>query len=207
MSLSTIVDTTSNDIGFKASVVTGFGTKIHEAAVQATREVFERDILPAAKAGTPVASGNNRDSIAVSFRDNLESFWVSAWLITQSGYGWLIEHGTSHDRKLTLKAVNKRHGKVPVNDRTPAHPYIYPAIKRFVGSIPERARELIESESFSHADRGPELDVSASGTLEHKGPKKAPGATNLAALWQQFVRSDPATRGDWARDWLSGKKR
>jgi hypothetical protein len=139
----TIVDTTSQEIGFKATVVTGFGTKFHEAAVQATKEVFEREILPAAKSGSPVATGKNRDSIEVSFRDRLETFWVSAWLFTQSGYGWLIEHGTSHDRPLT-KTNKKRRRKSVVNDRTPPRPYIYPAIVRFVGRIPERARELLE---------------------------------------------------------------
>jgi hypothetical protein len=83
----TIVDTTSEDVGFKASVITGFAEKFHEAAVQATKEVFEGPILSAAKAGSPVHSGKNRDSIDVSFRDRLETFWVSAWLFTASGYG------------------------------------------------------------------------------------------------------------------------
>jgi len=142
MPLKAIVDTTSDDIGFKASVATGFAEKFYEAAVQATHEVFEQNILPAAKAGSPVHSGKNRDSIAVSFRQRLETFWVSAWLFTQSGYGWLIEHGTSHDRKLTRMKVKQRKGKVPVNDRTRAQPYIYPAIQKFVGRIPERARDI-----------------------------------------------------------------
>lgn len=140
----TIVDTTSDDIGFKASVVEGFGQKFHEAGVQATREVFERQILPAAKAGSPVDTGTNRDSIGVSFRDHIETFWVSAWIFTQSGYGWLIEHGTSHNRALTKTNIKKRKGQVPVNDRTPPQPYIVPAMARFVASIAERAKAILE---------------------------------------------------------------
>lgn len=144
MALREIVNTTSSDIGFKAAVVTGFREKFHEAAVQATQEVFEQNILPAAKSGSPVHSGKNRDSIAVSFRDKLETMWVSAWIFTQSGYGWLIERGTSHNRQLTKTRMKARKGKVAANDRTPAQPYIYPAITRFVKLIPERARQILE---------------------------------------------------------------
>lgn len=144
MELETIVDTSDEDIGLKASVATSLREQIHAAGVKATQEIFEQQILPAAKQGSPVLTGKNRDSIAVSFRDRLETGWISAWIFTQSGYGWLIEHGTSRNRALTRTAKRKR-SRAVVNDRTPARPYIFPAILRFVGSIPERAREILES--------------------------------------------------------------
>jgi hypothetical protein len=88
--------------------------------------------------------GKNRDSIQVSFRDHPETGWISAWLYTESGYGWLIEHGTSHNRQLTKTAISKRHGKVAANDRTPARPYLLPAVMQFVAQIAERQREILE---------------------------------------------------------------
>ena len=94
--------------------------------------------------GISSASGKNRDSIQVSFRDNPETGWISAWLYTESGYGWLIEHGTSHNRQLTKTAVSKRKGKVAADDRTPAHPYLVPAVLQFVAQIAERQREILE---------------------------------------------------------------
>lgn len=148
--LETIVDNTAEDIGLRASVAVNLRARIHAAGVQAVREVFEQQILPAAQAGSPVGGhldphpGKNRDSIAVSFRDHVETGWISAWISTHSGYGWLIEHGTSHNRELTRKALSKRHGKVAANDRTPAVPYIYPAMTQFVGGIAERQREILE---------------------------------------------------------------
>ena len=66
------------------------------------------------------------------------------WLFTQSGYGWLIEHGTSHNRELTKTPVRRRRGKVPADDRTPAHPYLVPAVLQFVAQIAERQREILE---------------------------------------------------------------
>ena len=148
--LQTIVDDTAEDIGIRCAVARNLRAEIHAAGVQATREVFEQKILPAAKAGSPVGGhldphpGKNRDSIAVSFRDKPETGWISAWLYTQSGYGWLIEHGTSHNRALTRMKISRRHGRVPVNDRTPSRPYLYPAVMQFAASIAERAREILE---------------------------------------------------------------
>jgi hypothetical protein len=150
--LETIVDTSEEDVGFKASVATNLKELVHAAGVQATQEVFTEQILPQAKADSPVGvgpddphPGKNRDSIKVSFRDNPETGWISAWIFTESGYGWLLEHGTSHNRELTRKEIKRRHGKVPKDDRTAARPYIFPAILQFVANIADRARELLES--------------------------------------------------------------
>lgn len=148
--LEPIVDTTGDDVGLKASIALNLREQIHAAGVLATQEVFEQQILPAAKAGSPVGGhldphpGKNRDSIEVSFHDNPETGWISAWLSTHSGYGWLIEHGTSHNRRLTQLAKRRRRHPV-VNDRTRAQPYIYPAMTQFVGTIAERQREILES--------------------------------------------------------------
>ncbi len=90
LSLDTIVDTSNDDIGFKASIATNLRERIHIAGVQATQEIFAEQILPEAKSLSPVLTGRNRDSIALSFRDKLETGWISAWIFTQSGYGWLI---------------------------------------------------------------------------------------------------------------------
>ena len=122
IALETVVDTASEDIGLKASVAKNLREQIHAAGVQATQEIFETQILPEAKALSPVVTGKNRDSINVSFRDRMETGWISAWLFTESGYGWFPEHGTRRSR---------------------AHPYIYPAM-RFCVNIAERAREILE---------------------------------------------------------------
>jgi hypothetical protein len=143
MELETIVDTSGDDIGFKASMVMNLKEKIHAAGVQATQEIFEEQILPEARALSPVLTGKNRDSIALSFRDRLETGWISAWISTHSGYGWLIEHGTTHNRKLT-KTLKRKRKETAKDDRTPAKPYIYPAM-RFCANIAERAREILES--------------------------------------------------------------
>ena len=148
--LEKVVDSGTDDIGITASVATNFRQEIHKAAVQATQEVFSQLMLPEAKATCPVGTvhdphpGQNRDSLKVSFKDNLESSWVSAWLFSESGYGWLIEHGTSHNRALTRLRKRQRHGETANADRTPARPYIYPAILNHIGRIPERAREILE---------------------------------------------------------------
>ena len=150
MQLETIVDNSADDIGFSASVAVNLREKIHAAGVQATREVFEQQILPEAKALSPVGGhldphpGKNRDSIAVTFRDRVETGWISAWISTHSGYGWLIEHGTSHNRRLTRMNIKARHGRVVVNDRTPAKPYIYPTMMQYVEGIVERQRQILE---------------------------------------------------------------
>ncbi len=150
--LETIVDDTAEDVGLRAAVATRLREQIHAAGVQAVREVFEQQILPAAQAGSPVGGhldphpGKNRASIAVSFRDNPETGWISAWISTHSGYGWLIEHGTSHNRTLTRIAIKKRRGKVAASDRTPAVPYIYPAMTQFVANIAEEQRLILENQ-------------------------------------------------------------
>ena len=141
-------------------MATDLRQRVHDAAVQATQDVFENEILPAAKAGSPVLTGKNRESISVSFRaaDTQSGPWstdlskgrfISAWLSTHSGYGWLIEHGTSHNRALTRMAKKRRKGVTPANDRTPPRPYLYPAVMRFVRNIASRAREILEAGSSS----------------------------------------------------------
>lgn len=150
LELETVVDTTADDIGLRATVATSLREQIHAAGVQATQEIFEEQILPAAKEGSPVGvppddkhPGKNRDSIAVSFRDRLETGWISAWLFTQSGYGWLLERGTSRNRELTKTPKRRRRGKEAKDDRTPARPYLLPAM-RFCADIAERARQILE---------------------------------------------------------------
>lgn len=150
LALETVVDTSHDEIGLKASVAKDLRAKIHAAGVQATQEVFNEMIVPEAKALCPVGTkhdphpGKNRDSIAVTFHDHPDTGYISAWLATHSGYGWLIEHGTSHNRTLTKTAKRKRHGQVAKDDRTPARPYIYPAM-RFCALIAERAAAILES--------------------------------------------------------------
>jgi hypothetical protein len=141
--LETVVDTTGDTVGIKCSVAKDLKEQIHAAGVQATKEIFEEQILPEARSLSPVLTGKNRDSISVSFRDRLETGWISAWLFTQSGYGWLLEHGTSHNRALT-KTPKRRRTQVAKDDRTAARPYIYPAM-RLCSLIAERAREILES--------------------------------------------------------------
>lgn len=141
--LEQVVDNSADDIGLSASVATNLREQIHAAGVQATREIFTDKILPAARDGSPVLTGKNRDSIAVSFHDHPDTGWISAWLYTQSGYGWLIEHGTSHNRALTKIARSRRKGKVAKDDRTAAHPYLLPAM-RFCEEIADRQREILE---------------------------------------------------------------
>lgn len=147
MPLSTLVDTTSQDIGFKAQAALDLRKRIHEAGVQATKEVFEGQILPTAQAMSPVRTGRNRDSIRVSFRDKPETGYISAWIFTTSGYGWLIEHGTSSKKFRTLSQTRKkrRRGVEPPLDRTPPRPFLYPAVMKYVRTIAERARQILES--------------------------------------------------------------
>jgi hypothetical protein len=150
--LETVVDDTAEDIGLKASVAVNLRELVHAAGVQAMQEVFTEQILPAARAGSPVGGhldphpGKNRDSLEVTFRDKPDTGWISAWLSTHSGYGWLIEHGTSHNRRLTRMAKRLRHGRQVVEDRTPARPYIYPAMMEHVATIADRQREILESQ-------------------------------------------------------------
>ena len=150
VALETVVDTTEDEIGLKASVAINLSAKIHAAGVEATQEIFNDQIVPEAKALCPVGGkgdphpGKNRDSIAVTFHDHPATGYISAWIATHSGYGWLIEHGTSHNRALTKTAKRKRHGAIARDDRTPARPYIYPAM-RFCSTIAQRAAEILAS--------------------------------------------------------------
>src|SRR5947209_1876553 len=98
MPLETVVDQQNQDVGLEASVYIDFREHFHNAAVEAMVQVFETKILPEARANSPFKTGHNRESIALSFRDRIETGWLSAWIFTQSGYGWLIEHGTKHLR-------------------------------------------------------------------------------------------------------------
>lgn len=144
MSLETVVDTSGEDIGIKASVATNLQELMHAAGVQATQEIFSGPILAMARDLSPVRTGKNRDSLAVSFRDKVDTGWISAWIFTQSGYGFLLEHGTSSNRELT-KTPKRRRRKLVVNDRTAARPYIYPAMLEYCSQIVERQREIMES--------------------------------------------------------------
>lgn len=151
--LQPLVDTTADDVGFSAKMTPNLRGVIHNAGVQAVVEVFTNDVLPAAQAMSPVGTppddkhpGLNRDSLAVSFRDSEEEGWISAHLYTQSGYGWLLEHGTSHNRALTRLAKRQRHGAVPVQDRTPPRPYLMPAVLAFCQKIIERQAALLAAE-------------------------------------------------------------
>jgi hypothetical protein len=152
MELQTVVDTSSEGIGIKASSAQNIRALIHAAGVQATQEIFNERILPEAKSLCPVGTppddphpGKNRDSIKLSFRDKEETGWVSAWIYTESGYGWLVEHGTSHNRALTRTATDRRHGRKATQDRTPAQPYIMPAMINHCAEIAERQKEILES--------------------------------------------------------------
>lgn len=150
IALDPVVDNSQDDIGISASVAKNLREQIHAAGVQATKEIFLEQIVPEAKSLCPVGGkddphpGKNRDSINVSFHDHPDTGFVSAWMYTESGYGWLIEHGTSHNRALTKMAKRQRKGKVAKDDRTPARPYLYPAM-RFCSLIAERARAILES--------------------------------------------------------------
>jgi hypothetical protein len=147
--LEKIVDTTKDDIGIQCSVIPGLREKFHAAAVQATKEVFENRVLPAVRAGTPKLSGKNRNSIAVSFQGSYRVVMGFSLALTPS----LDMDGCSSEaratRELTRKNRKARHGKVPVNDRTPAKPYIYPGNPRFVQHIPIRAKQILKRVSQS----------------------------------------------------------
>lgn len=147
MQMQTVVDSSSDEVGIKARCVVNLRQQIHQAGVQATQEVFEQQILPAARSLSPKLTGKNAASTGVSFRDKPETGWISAWISTHSGYGWLIEHGTSSKqfRPMTKTAIKKRKGWVAPLDRTPPRPYIYPAMMRYVGGIAERQRQILEA--------------------------------------------------------------
>jgi hypothetical protein len=131
--------------------------QIHAAAVQATTEVFEQQILPAAKALSPVGvppddrhPGRNRDSIKVHIKSDPEKGRVDAYIFTESGYGFLLEKGFSHVRGALGRFV-KRKGRKAEGAATPARPYIYPAMLRFVRTIADRARDILAGEQSNAA--------------------------------------------------------
>ena len=150
---TTLVDTTGSDgLGLKATLRLPTRQQMHQAAVEATREVFEQLIVPAAKAGSPVGTppddkhpGKNRDSISFYVGDDEAKGEVYGRVFTQSGYGWLIEHGTSHNRALTRLHLKRRRGRFAAQDRTPAVPYIYPAVARYAPEIVNRWRDKLEA--------------------------------------------------------------
>jgi hypothetical protein len=143
------------EINLKARVNPHLREEIHAAVLQAVTEVFEQQILPEAKRLSPVGvspddkhPGFNRDSIKVQIIDHPETGKVRGWIHTESGYGYFLEHGTAGkaQRALTRTKIAKRKGKTAVNDRTPARPYIYPALLRFARNIPARIAELLSGQ-------------------------------------------------------------
>lgn len=104
-----------------------------DAALTATKEVFELDIVPEAKRLSPVSdawpsipeargekrrdTGHNRRSIDAVVEDGPNG--PEAELFTQSGYGAYLEIGTS---------------------KTPARPYLWPAFEKFVGTLAARVK-------------------------------------------------------------------
>ena len=110
------------------------------AVLEATKQVFELDIKPAAVAASPVTpegaawnealgkkppyilgTGFNRRSIDVTVTDSPQG--PRAEIFTQSGYGGYLETGTSRMR---------------------AQPYIYPAFIENVDKIPLQAKVIIQ---------------------------------------------------------------
>lgn len=91
-----------------------------QAIFKATQEVFQLDIVPAAKQGSPVLTGHNRRTIDADVTQKENG--AKALLYTQSGYGGYLELGTSQMK---------------------AQPYLWPAFQQFIGNIRKRARSLI----------------------------------------------------------------
>jgi HK97 gp10 family phage protein len=97
---------------------------------KAMTEVFEDDILPEAKALSPVGdepvrpgSKRNKDSIEVkTFFTKRGPF---AKIFTTSGHGGFLEVGTK---------------------KMAAQPYIYPAVQANIGKIPEKVTQEIAGE-------------------------------------------------------------
>lgn len=153
--LETIVDTAADDdVGLTAKVATDIAERMHDAILQATGEVFHDVIAPQAQRDSPVGTppddkhpGKNRDSIRTRVFDDRDKHLVTGTVYTTSGYGWLLEHGTSHNRSLTRTKISRRHGKAATDDRTPARPYLYPAVRDNAEKIIDRAREILEAES------------------------------------------------------------
>src|SRR5579862_1364030 len=113
------------------------------AILSATQDLFEEEIVPAAKDLSPVTeegyqrnlaleaehklggrramgAGTNRRSIDSEVTDTDDG--PQAQLFTQSGYGCYLEVGTSKMR---------------------AQPYLYPAFEEHIGKLPERVKEKL----------------------------------------------------------------
>jgi len=113
------------------------------AILSATQDLFEEEIVPAAKDLSPVTeegyqrnlaleaehklggrramgAGTNRRSIDSEVTDTDDG--PQAQLFTQSGYGGYLEVGTSKMR---------------------AQPYLYPAFEEHIGKLPERVKEKL----------------------------------------------------------------
>lgn len=101
------------------------------AIFQGVQEVFELDIVPAAKAHDQyIKTGTNKRSIdsEVSYSDQIGLFSkirsVVAILFTQSGYGGYLELGTKYIK---------------------ARPYLYPAFNQFRTRIAEIVAQKIKA--------------------------------------------------------------
>lgn len=116
---------------------------VKAAITAATQELFEEEIVPAAKELSPVTAegyehnleleeqhklgsrpamgtGTNRRSIDSEVTETENG--PQAELFTQSGYGAYLELGTSKMR---------------------AQPYLYPAFEEHIGKLPERVKEKL----------------------------------------------------------------
>jgi hypothetical protein len=135
---------------FEMKINRDLRAQIHAAAVQATTEVFEQNILPMAKELSPVGTppddkhpGRNRDSIRVRIKDDPEKGRIDAYIYTESGYGWLLERGFSHARGVLGRFTKRSKGRKAEGVATAGRPYIYPAMLRYVRTIAERARDIL----------------------------------------------------------------
>lgn len=152
--LSTIAEAPAGDeTGISARMELNLGERMHDAILQATHEVFEGQIIAQAQRDSPVGTppddkhpGKNRVSIRTRVFDDRDKHQVTGTVYTTSGYGWLLEHGTSHNRSLTRMKISRRHGRVAAQDRTPARPYIYPAVRDHASVIIEQAKAIMEQE-------------------------------------------------------------
>jgi hypothetical protein len=124
--------------------------QIHQAVVESVTETFQQEIVPAAKAGSPRRTGANAASIAVTVTDNVENSRIRAAMFTQSGHGYYVEKGTSHNRELT-KTPSKRRKVQPKADRTPARPYLMPAFQRYWPQILAKFRSIVAGSSGKKA--------------------------------------------------------
>ena len=95
--------------------------QVLDAIFQATQEVFELDIKPAAADASPKKTGTNARSIDADVTQQPDG--VHAELYTQSGYGGYLELGTRH---MSPK------------------PYLNPAFEEGIASLPEKVKEKLD---------------------------------------------------------------